>query len=243
MERKFLKEIELKGMIFYLLQKWWIILGICILAGVGMLGRLEMQRRNLTMETDAAPSQQYVLIDGNYVYATLINICAEPTTEIVSITSYLGLIISNSSITAVIERLDLQESYIDIFNKMSWEMGGENIKLKISSPLPDLEGHSWEEVLNTIVEEGTKTIQKYYENVKEIRVIDEPYIENALLKSSSEAVQKPGISVKRIVLAAMIGGVLSCASLLLVFLLQGNIVHENEIERNLDIPVLATIRR
>lgn len=243
MERKFLKEIELKGMIFYLLQKWWIILGICILAGVGMLGRLEMQRRNLTMETDAAPSQQYVLIDGNYVYATLINIYAEPTTEIVSITSYLGLIISNSSITAVIERLDLQESYIDIFNKMSWEMGGENIKLKISSPLPDLEGHSWEEVLNTIVEEGIKTIQKYYENVKEIRVIDEPYIENALQKPSSETVQKPGISVKRIVLAAMIGGILSCAGLLLAFLLQGNIVHENEIERNLDIPVLATIRR
>lgn len=243
MERKFLKEIELKEMVFYLLQRWWIILGICILAGIGMLGRLEIQRRSLPKEVDSTSQQQYVLVDGNYVYATLINICAEPTTEIVSITSYLGLIISNSSISAVIERLDLQESYIDIFNKMSWEVGGENIKLKISSPLPDLEGHSWEEILNTVVEEGTKTIQEYYENVKEIRVIDEPYIENALLKAPSETVQKPGISIKHIILAAFIGGVLSCAGLLLIFLLQGNIVHENEIEKNLDIPVLATIRR
>lgn len=243
MKRTFLKEIELKEMVFYLLHRWWIILGICVLAGFGMLGRLEMQRKSLPKEINSASQQKYVLIDGNYVYSTLINICAEPTTEIVSITSYLGLIISNSSITAVIDKLDLQENYIDIVNKLSWETGGENIKLKISSPLPDLEGYSWKEILNTIVEEGTKTIQKYYENVKEVRVIDEPYIENALAKTPSATEQKPEISIKRIVLAVMIGGVISCAGLLLIFLLQGNIVHENEIEKNLGIPVLATIRR
>lgn len=243
MEKRFLKEITIREMVFYLLQKWKIILAVCVLAGI-----IPMISAVRSGSTSNMPQERtYILQDGNYVYATLLNIRAESTTEVASSSSYLGLIISKSSITAAIEKLGLQESFIDIFNKMSWEIVGENIKLKISSPLQEIDGCSWEEILGAIADEGEERIKQYYDNVIDIRVIDEPYLENALTKipdqsEDSQKISRPLImGKKRILLSVMIGGVLSCAGLLVIFLLGENIMTEKEIEENMGIPVLAVV--
>lgn len=244
MGKKFLKEITIKEMLFYLLQKCWIILVACVLAVI--VSVIITRKGNDTQNVNVQQEEKYVLQEGNYVYATLLNVRAESTKEVVSAGTYLGLIISESSITAAIDELGLQESFIDIFEKMTWEVTGENIKLKISSPLPEIEGHSWKELLKAITNEGEKTIKEYYKNVIEVRVIDEPYIENALVKKSEKAevssdIFKPVVSKRSILLAVMIGGILSCAGILVVFLLREVIVTEKEIEENLEIPVLVII--
>ena len=246
--KKFLKEISVKEMIMYLLHRCWIVLIGCIAIGVltyvVSAVKIEAQYSMQNVNEEVTNQSTYVLIDGNYVYTSLINVRADSISpEIVTVNSYLGLMISNKTITQAIENLGLTENFIDIFNKMSWEIIGENIKLKISSPVQYVDGYTWDQVLAEIVKQGESVVKENFSNVKEIIVIDEPYIENGIVEISStdNVVQKPTVNMKVVILMALVGGILTCAGLLTIYLFKEDITCPEEIEKNLDVPVLVIL--
>lgn len=237
MERKFIREIGMKEMAAYLLRKWWVIFAGCLLAGV-----LPLAIPRGGNSSNLSPEPVYDLEDGSYVFATLINIQMDPLKpRNVSIDTCMGLMLSYRSIEAVIEEMKLPDNYIDIFNKMTWSVIGDNIKFTISSPFREADGYSWEEVLLEIVNKGTSVVMENYENVEQVRIIDEPYLQNALITQTSDS--GPTVNTKTLFAASLIGGVLICAGLLMLYLLREDIMCGEEIEKNLDIPVLAIIDR
>ena len=153
--------------------------------------------------------------------------------------------ISKQTISAAIENLGLTENFIDIVNKMSWEIIGETITLKISSPVQEVDGYSWTEVLEEIVKQGEITIKKYYSVVEDVIVIDEPYMENAIRMNDASSIDTAGegINVIIIILAAFGGIFLSSVGLLLYYLFREEITYAEEIEENLDIPVLVIVEK
>ena len=246
MERKFLKSLKLKSMIEFLIRKLWIV----ILAGIVtmVLGAglsIVAVKSNTQVTTKGDVIESIELIDGKYVYTTLINIKANEYESDVffSYSSYLALMLSNENISMVIKNLDLTESFIDIFNKMSWEVIGENIKLKISSSVQEVDGYSWIQVLDEVVKQGEITIRKYYDNVQEVIIIDEPYMENAVRQVvvTSDVPAQGTMNVKWVIIAAFVGIVLSSAGVMLYYLLREKIMYAEEVEENLGIPVLAVV--
>ena len=60
---------------------------------------------------------------------------------------------------------------------MSWEAQGDTVKLSIESPLKEVDGYDWKEVMSTIVSEGEKVVRSHYA-IASFEVIDEPYYES-----------------------------------------------------------------
>lgn len=253
METRFEKKMGLKEMVMYLISKWiWIIGGavlVGVIAGVLMWGKAKAVQVESSKQQEAAKQQEEEkkteLIGGDYVYSTLISVISQsPKGNAVQTQpgTYLGVFISNTVITQMIDEFGLQENYIDIFNKMTWGMNGDLIKLTISSPLPDIEGHSGEEILSSIVEFGSEAIRNEYA-IADISVIDKPYMENRIIDAKRQTADiEPVpivISKKAVVMVMAVAIVLICAGLLIKYLLMNKISESEEIERNLKIPVLA----
>lgn len=238
-EKSFLKEISLIHIVKYLFQRIWIVLLGAILVGVLIFVISTMY---INKNHNATVQDSYLLIDGNYVYVTLINIRAENTSESIEMETYLSTIVSHVSISKVIEKLELEENFIDIFNKMSWEIQGENVKLKINSPLRDVNGYTWEQILMEIVRQGEIVLRQEFENVNAVHIIDEPYLENVIAKQG-ENIEAVSINMKVVILGAVVAAILVAGSLLVYYILKNDIDCIGEIEENLDIPVLVVLQK
>lgn len=229
MNKKFEKKISMMEMLRYYKKKLKVVLVASILACIGIVA------------IDALTVEQYTadVVDGNYVCTTLVSIIPEKTQEgkVPDETTFMAVMISDSAIQAAIDDLKLTENYIDIFNKMSWEAQGDTVKLSIESPLKEVDGYDWKEVMSTIVSEGEKVVRSHYA-IASFEVIDEAYYESESHQTGDIALSTR-FQVKRDILLTIIVAILISIIVMLKYLLNTKITSPEDVEENLALPVLT----
>lgn len=245
MNRKFQKNYTIRGMIGFILERWKIVLLVAVIAGLlaGVKNGMDLMgdRKETTGENKA---ESYVLIDRNYVYSSFIMITPRDNdATVIDTQTFLRIYISEDVVKETIRDLNLQESYIDIFNKFDYSYMGNTISMGIKSPLMEVDGHSWEEILSDILKKGEERINLYFPEY-EVEVIDEPFLMNEKLETAGAAgVQQSFMEIiKNIILMVVLAGVVVCGLLGCVYLLNDKIYSVEDVEDNLDIPVLTAVK-
>ncbi len=247
MKRTFEKKMGLLELIKFWIAKlkWVCVICICTFIVVFACNYIEEKNRGNEIAN--------VTSDGtsNYVCSTLISVVPGKTkddSQIIGEDTYLSVMISNSVIQSTIDELGLSDSFIDLFHKMSWETRGYTIKLTITSPVDEIDGYSWDEVMSQIVKNGKEKIENAYD-ISSFSYIDEPYYENEKLgkidvdSSENHVSVNTGAIVKKSILITMVVFVLVSAAVMLMYLLNSNISCKEDIENNLDIPVLVVVKK
>lgn len=243
------KEFEKKLGLLELIKYWgarikWIA-GICVLIFIiAVCGSYVKNRTN-------TPKQSDIQVEGsNSVCSTMISIIPKTPTDGsqgVTMDTYLAVMISNTAIQDVIDELGLSDSYIDLFHKMTWEIRGNTLKLTITSPVNEIDGYTWDVVLRKIVDVGEKQIENSYD-ISSFTYIDKPYYENASQQVAETTTNTvPTVSygsiIKKSILVSAIVFILLSAVVMLKYLLDLKISCKEDVENNLDIPVLVEIEK
>ena len=180
MKRTFEKKMGLLELLKFWIAKlkWVCVICICTFIVAFACNYIEEKNRGNEI-VNVAP-------DGtsNYVCSTLISVIPDKPkddSQIIGEDTYLSVMISNSVIQSTIDELGLSDSFIDLFHKMSWEIRGYTIKLTITSPVDEIDGYSWDEVMSQIVKNGKEKIENAYD-ISSFSYIDEPYYENEKLE-------------------------------------------------------------
>ena len=129
---------------------------------------------------------------------------------------------------------------------MTWSVVGDTIKLTITSPVKEVNGHTWDEVLLNLIEKGQGIIEKNY-SISSFKVIDKPYFLNQVKKTNeasnnNNVEQSFAINKKNIFIAMMISMILASAFFMMKFVCSSKITSPDEVTNNLDIPVLLEIK-
>ena len=243
------KEFEKKLGLLELIKYWgarikWIA-GICVLIFIiAVCGSYVKNRTNTSKQSDIQVEE------SNSVCSTMISIIPKTPTDGsqgVTMDTYLAVMISNTVIQDVIDELGLSDSYIDLFHKMTWEIRGNTLKLTITSPVNEIDGYTWDVVLSKIVDVGEKQIENSYD-ISSFTYIDKPYYENASQQVAETTTNTvPTVSygsiIKKSILVSAIVFILLSAVVMLKYLLDLKISCKEDVENNLDIPVLVEIER
>lgn len=237
MGQKFQKQYTIKQMLEFVFERWKLILIFMLLAGF-VSGIAGLPGRNTVVEEE----QKYILIDQKYKYSSLVMITPkESNVREINIVTFLGIYTSEEVINDTIDELGLSESYIDIFNKLAYTYAGDAFTLGIESPVIEVDGHSWEEVLNILLAKGQKRVEKYFPEYQ-VEVVDKPYIVNEENTLDNIPVQTGGIltiALKKAVLFMMLAGIGACVLIGCFYLLNGRIYYVEDLEDNLEVPVLG----
>lgn len=252
MNLKFQKQYTIREMVRFVLERWRIILTVIVLSGVlaGIVGSMKNAEEEISR--DITSGRQYVLIDNNYVYSSLVMITPIESNirEIDSLT-FLRLYISEEVINETIDDLHLSESYIDIFNKFNYMAEGNTVLLGIKSPVSEVDGHSWEEILDVILEKGKEKVNMYFPDYQ-VEIVDAPYIMNKELDIEASDIEASDVEVsdveskvailKKVILFMLCMFIGVCAILSCIYLLNDKIYSVEDIEENLELPVLAEMK-
>lgn len=245
MKKKYMKTLRMTELLKYLLKKakWIIAVGLVLLILTSMVAIIKTKRSEKQQVKSSVGESQYQLIDGNYVCSSMFTIVQKQGGKTISTGTMVSVLISNAVIQPVIDEMNLSDNYIDISHKLSWVVNGESIKLSISSPLEKIDGYTWDQVLEKIIEQGENVIEKNYE-ITDFRIIDKPYYENAKLKenTNSSVVQATVnyFSIRTEAKVVIITMILMTAFFSLIYVFDDKIMCIEDIEENLDIPVLFT---
>ena len=245
MKKEFEKKLGLLELIKYWGRSLKWIAGICILVFIIVAGESYLRNR-----TNTSNQSDMLAEESGYVCSTMISIIPKTPTDgsqNVAMDTYLAVMISNTVIQDVIDELGLSDSFIDLFHKMTWEIRGNTLKLTITSPVNEIDGYTWDAVLSKIVDVGKKQIENTY-NISSFTYIDKPYYENVSQQAAETTTNTvPTISygsiIKKSILVSAVVFILLSAVAMLKYLLDLKISCKEDIENNLDIPVLVEIEK
>lgn len=245
MKKEFEKKLGLLELIKYWRRRLKWIAGICILVFIIVAGKSYLRNR-----TNTSNQSDMLAEESGYVCSTMISIIPKTPTDGsqgVAMDTYLAVMISNTVIQDVIDELGLSDSFIDLFHKMTWEIRGNTLKLTITSPVNEIDGYTWDTVLSKIVDVGKKQIENSYD-ISSFTYIDRPYYENASqqaaeIKTNTVPTISYGSIIKKSILVSAIVFILLSAVVMLKYLLDLKISCKEDIENNLDIPVLVELEK
>lgn len=214
-------EINVGELLFVLLRKWWLI------AMSGMILALLFVAGTKMTKTPMYQSATKIFVltqqDGNYLTSTDIQVSSYLTKD------YAELIKSRTVAQEVIERLDLNMSPEALMNRVTVETKTDTriVTIVVENEKPELA----QMLANVICEVSAAQIVRVM-GVQAVNVVDEANLPG----------YPSGPNLKKsMVLGAAWGIVLSVALILLPYLLNDTIKSDEDVERYLNLSVLALI--
>lgn len=145
------------------------------------------------------------------------------------VNAYREIIKSKKVLNRVINNLDLSYSYEELKSRINVESINETEIIKVS--VVDLDNKLARDIANEIATVFNSEIVKLYD-IQNIGVIDKAEL----------AVDPYNVSVtKQLVLATLIGFVIGCAVIFVVFYFDNTIKSTEEVENKLKLPIIGTV--
>ena len=219
-DKVFDDEIDLVWLCRALLKRIWIILAVAVIAASAMAGYTQVNSK----PTYTSTSTMFVLTKGTTVASlTDLQIGSQLTKD------YMVVITSRKVLNQVIENLKLKVSYEQLKSRISVTNPEDTRILNISVTMD--EAKIAKAVVDELASVSATTIKDMMDLNKEPEVIDK-----------GEIGAKNGPSITRNALSGFArGALLVCVIVIVLELLNDSIQSDEDIERYLDIPVLADV--
>ena len=204
--------IDVGEILYALLRKLWIIIGALVIGGA------------------IGGAYSYFLLTPQYTSTAKIYVLTKETTLTSLADLQIGTIITGRSVMEeVVDKLHLDMDYKNLVKKIEVENPKDTRILSISAQDPDAE------MAKKIVDTTAEVASDY---VGEIMEMTPP----KLIESGEVAVKKTSPSnTKNAAIGALIAAFLVCAYISLTVILNDTIQSEEDVEKYLELPVLAVI--
>lgn len=221
--KRFEKNLELSGLVIYLLKRVWIvIIVIALFFGISVL----MDRKETGSRIETSKT-------GGYKCAFMLHVNSEE----LDLGSAIGMAISYDVLSEVIDDFELEEKYTDLCSMMKWKIYGMTYQLILeSASATAINGQDWVSIMEDVEK---RTIKKTYDLYRETSIveIDAPcIIEEPQMVTVEIANQKINVYV-----APLAAAMISIILILLYYIFNTRITQKTEIEKNLDIPVILEL--
>lgn len=215
-----MEEIDLTELLSYFKSKLWLVIGIVFL--ILLLGNLY----SVFLKTPIYKSSSTIVIASNN---SSNNIQTDITVNQKLVGTYKEIVKSRSVVEQVIEDLDLDYSYGELYNNIFVESVADTEILKISVTNKDPE--MAKEITNSLANAFKEQVIYIY-NLENVKILDE-----ASMSNKADNVN----FYKEEVIYFCAGALVSCFIVLMLFYFDKNIRSVEQVEAKLGLPILGTI--
>ena len=217
-----MEEIDLKELLIFIKDKIGLL--ITITAGVCILGCIY----GLFIQTPMYESYTTVILSSNESSSAINQ--ADVNLNRVLVDTYAEIVKSRRVLTQVIEELDLELTYEDLYSKISVSAVNNTEIIKIT--INDKDAIKAKNIANVTAEYFTEEISELY-NMNNVDILDE----------AIESEKPYNINViKQTIIYFMLGFILSAGILFIIFYFDRSVKSIEQVEQKIKLPILGGVQ-
>ena len=217
-----MEEIDLKELLIFIKDKIGLL--ITITAGVCILGCIY----GLFIQTPMYESYTTVILSSNESSSAINQ--ADVNLNKVLVDTYAEIVKSRRVLTQVIDELDLDLSYEDLYNKITGSAVNDTEIIKIA--VNDKDGIKAKNIANVTAEYFTEEIVVLY-NMNNVDILDE----------AIESEKPYNINVvKQTIIYLMLGFIIAAGILFIIFYFDRSVKSIEQVEQKIKLPILGGVQ-